>query len=193
MIWSCFITVLLLFFLTSTYKFWHFSCVVCRYKNTFPDGYNDNVVWWSSALIIQQTQLKSVLSVPRLSRIQELNLHYSRITIFSKPLFIQFQGHMQIFIQLQPLPSLFSNWLNIYSHSSQMSSAGYLSTLSSDAPLHADLLSHQLQHFVHWSPGFKPALLYLPAQDGLQWREGWQGILNYTISCIKLVSWQRSQ
>lgn len=30
-----------------------------------------------------------------------------------------------------------------------MSSAGYLSALSSDAPLHADLLSHKLQRFVH--------------------------------------------
>lgn len=59
-----------------------FSCINYKYKNVFPDGC-DNVMWWSSVLIIQKAQHKSVLSFPNLSRMQQLNLCYSHISTFS--------------------------------------------------------------------------------------------------------------
>lgn len=69
---------------------------------------------------------------------------------------------MWIFTQLQPLPSLFSYWLKIYSHSSQMFSHGYLSPLSSAAPLHAILPSHQLQHFCSLKSWFYTCIFLVP-------------------------------
>lgn len=90
-----------------------FSCINYKYKNVFPDGC-DNVMLWSSVLIIQKAQHKSVLSFPNLSRMQQLNLCYSHISTFSS-VFTQshfLRSYMHFFFL--PLSFSFSYWTTTF-------------------------------------------------------------------------------